>query len=64
MTYLKLRRKQLFLQAEQTDKMTTIFTQNDNFDHFENFCVFTQLVISHVLKGTTPEIQHRKLLHF
>ena len=37
MTYLKLRRKELFLQAEQTDNMTTIFTQNDNFDHLEKF---------------------------
>ena len=49
--------------------MTTIFTQNDNFDHFEwrSFCAFAQLVstciffsaISHVLNGTTLENQHR-----
>ena len=56
-----------------TDKMTIIFTQNDNFDHFEwNICHFvhllslyqhlfsSQLEISQVLNGTTPEIQHRK----
>ena len=56
-----------------TDKITTIFTQNDNFDHFErNRCDFVPLLslyqhlfpskleISHVLNGTTPEIQHRK----
>ena len=52
--------------------MPTIFTQNDNFDHFEwNRCHFlrllslqqhlfsSQLEISHVLNGTTPKIQHR-----
>ena len=52
-----------------TDKMTTISTQNDNFDHFEwNKCHFvhllslfsSQLEISHVLNGPTPENQHRK----
>ena len=56
-----------------TDKMSTIFTQNDNFDHFEwNRCHFEHLLrlykhlfssqfeISHVLNGTTHEIQHRK----
>ena len=53
--------------------MTTIFTQNDNFDNFEwnksHFVHFlslqqhlfsSQLEISHVLNGTTAEIQHRK----
>jgi hypothetical protein len=49
-----------------TDKMTTIFTQNDNFDHFESVAQLvkqlhsSQLEISHVLNGTTPESQHRK----
>ena len=51
----------------------TISTQNDNFNHFEwNRCHFvpllsfsehlfsSQLKISHVLNGTTPEIQHGK----
>ena len=37
--YLKLRQKQLFLKADQIHKMTTLFTQNDDFffkpDHFE-----------------------------
>ena len=54
------------------DKMTIIFTQNHNFDHFEwNRCHFvhllslyqhlfsSQLEISHMLNGTTPENQHR-----
>ena len=51
--------------------MTTIFSRNDNFDHFE--CIFvhllslynqylfnSQLEISHVLNGTTPEIKMLK----
>ena len=29
--YLKMRREQLFYKDEQIHKMTTIFTQNDNF---------------------------------
>ena len=28
--------------------------------HFETTVILTQLEISHVLNGTTPEIQHRK----
>lgn len=56
-----------------TDKMKTIFTQNDNLNHFGwNRCHFLhllslqqhlfsyQLEISHVLIGTTSEIQQRK----
>ena len=56
-----------------TDKITCIFTQNDNFDHFEwNRCHLvhllslqqhlfsSQLEIGHVLNRTNPEIQHRK----
>ena len=31
MIYLELIQKQLLLKAEQIHKMTTIFTQNDNF---------------------------------
>ena len=35
--YLKLRQKYLFLRAEQIHKITSVFTQNDDFfkaDHF------------------------------
>ena len=32
--YLKMRREQLFYKDEQIHKMTTIFTQNDNFWRF------------------------------
>ena len=33
-----------------TDKMTTIFSQNDNFNHFEwnRFCAFARLVITYI----------------
>ena len=40
LTYLKLGRKKLLLQAEATDKMTTIFSQNDNFNHFVHLLSF------------------------
>ena len=53
--------------------MTIMFSQNDNFDHFEwKRCYFlhllslqqnvfsSQLEISHVLNGTTPKIQYRE----
>ena len=31
--YLKLRREQLLCKSEQIHKITTVFTQNDNFVH-------------------------------
>ena len=33
-------KKKLLLQAEATDKMTSIFSQNDNFNHFVHLLSF------------------------
>ena len=38
--YLKLRQKQLLLTGEQIHKMTTIFTQNDDF--FSNLAILSE----------------------
>ena len=56
----------LLLQAEQIHKLTTLFTQNDNFFHpgpfWVSFCEFAQLEatvffsqpeIIHMIKGST-----------
>ena len=62
----------MLLQAEQMYKMTSISLKmvevvilNENGCHFMlaqivTTVIFSHLEISHVLKGTTPEIQHRK----
>ena len=52
----------IFLQASwATDKMTTIFTSNGNFDNFEciwsNIIFFSQLDIGHVLNEPTGRNQ-------
>ena len=63
----------MLLQAEQMHKMTSIslkivrvVTLSENSCHFVSWSAFnnsffsSQLEISHVLNGTTPESQHRK----
>jgi len=59
----------MLLQAEQMHKMTSISLKmveivvlSENSCHFVSSSAFnnSQLEISHVLDGTTTEIQHRK----
>ena len=60
----------MLLQAEQMHKMTFISLKMvEVVIYSENICHFvslqqqlfsSQLEISHILNGTTPEIQHRK----
>jgi len=59
----------MLLQAEQMHKMTSISLKmvevvvlSENRCHFVSSSAFnnSQLEISHMLNGTTPEIQHRK----
>ena len=67
-------KKKITVTSWATDKMKTIFTQNENFDHFEwnicmSFCAFAQLVIPFIffsawdlssVNEATPKIQYKK----
>ena len=55
----------MLLQAEQMDKMTSISLKMMEVVIFSvaqlvTTVISSQLEISHMLNGTTPEIQHRK----
>ena len=52
-TYLKLRKEIVLLQAEQMKKMTTVFTQNGPWSFFE----FAEYFFSHMRIEINPVIQ-------